>query len=85
MFETWKEAFIWLLGIVGTYALYLLRSIKSDFDQMHEDIGMLMQERAVNREVERRKVERRQGDEGMADAIKFYGINRRQGERRAGP
>ena len=85
MFDLWKESFIWLLGIVGTYALYLLRSIKADFDKMHDDIGILMQERSVNREVERRKLERRQSDEGMQDAIRFYGMERRQGERRAGP
>ena len=78
MFDLWKESFIWLLGIVGTYTLYLLRN-------MHDYIGILMQERSVNREVERRKLERRQSDEGMQDAIRFYGMERRQGERRAGP
>lgn len=80
----WKELFFWLLGFAGSTVFavaqwIIVRSLQR-FKLMEKNVGLLMEERAElfrRADLDRRNAERR-----LADAVDFYGLDQRRGERR---
>lgn len=77
--DLWREAFVWLLGLVTSLSLFILNELRKKFDTMSANIETLMKERAVEREIDRRI-----GTDRRRDVVEFMGLDRReQPERRA--